>query len=78
MVFFTQRAQFREGSEWNAGGEESFDDWRFWDQALQSQVEYSLESLLAERSQHLQLVQNATEVVRFLLSVLVVSHMVSQ
>ena len=73
-----QRAQFREGLEWNAGGEESFNDWRFWDQPLQSQVEYSLESLLTEWPQHLELVQNATEVVRFLLSVLVVSHMVSQ
>ena len=73
-----QRAQFREDLEWNAGGEESLDDWRFWDQSLQSQVEYSLESLLTEGSQHLELVQNTTEIVRFLLSLLVVSHMVSQ
>ena len=73
-----QTPHVREHLERNAGGEESLDDWRFRDQALQPQVEYSLESLLAEGSQHLKLVQNATEVVRFLLSVLVVSHMVSQ
>ena len=73
-----QRAQFRRDLEWNAGGEESFNDWRFWDQPLQPQVEYSLESLLTEWPQDLELVQNTTEVVRFLLSVLVVSHMVSQ
>ena len=73
-----QRAEFREDLERNTGGEESFNDGRFWDQALQSQVEYSLESLLTEGPQHLELVQNTTEVVRFLLSLLVVSHMVSQ
>ena len=51
MVFLTpgqQRAQLMEGLEWNAGGEESFYDWRLRHQTLQSQVEYSLERLLTQ------------------------------
>ena len=73
-----QRAQLREDLERNTGGKESFNDGRFRDKSLQSKVEYSLESLLTEGPQHLELVQNTAEVVRFLLSLLVVSHMVSQ
>ena len=43
-----QRAQLGPHLEGNTGGEESFNDWRFWHQPLQSQVEYSLQSLLTE------------------------------
>ena len=51
---------------------------RFRDESFQSQVEYSLKGLLTEGPEDLQFVQDTAEVVRFLLSVLVVSHVVSQ
>ena len=64
--------------EWNAGRKEFFDDGRLGHQTLQPQVEDPLERLLAERPQHLQLVQDPAEVVRLLLRVRVVGHVVAQ
>lgn len=34
--------------EWNARGEELFNDWRLRDEAFKSQVEYPLQSLLTQ------------------------------
>ena len=64
--------------ERNARGEQLLDDRRFWDESFQSKVEYSLKGLLTEGPEDLQLVQDAAEVVRFLLGLWIVSDVISQ
>ena len=65
-------------SERNARGEQLFDDRGLWHETLKPEIEDSLERLLGEGAQHLQLVQDATEVMLLLLRVRVVCHVISQ
>ena len=71
-------AKFSQNSERNARGEQCFDDRRLRHQPLQSEIENPLERLLAQGPQHLQLVQDAAEVMLLLLRVRIVSHVVPE
>ena len=65
-------------SERNARGEQLFDDRGLWHETLPSEIEDPLERLLAQGPQHLQLVQDAAEVMLLLLRVRIVSHVVPE